>query len=79
MYKNLLPCSWESKVDEWLNEDCPSYDYGGYVVGDKEERAEILCKATGVLCGVPFVDRIFFVLGCRIEWHFQGIFVLDFL
>lgn len=69
---HLLPTSWESKIDEWLHEDIPSFDYGGFVVGNKEERAEILCKANGVLCGVPFVTRIFTVLGCKIEWHKSG-------
>lgn len=29
----LLPPSWERKVDEWLDEDIPSFDYGGFVVG----------------------------------------------
>jgi len=70
-YRTLLPPCWESKIDEWLKEDVPSFDYGGFVVGDKVERAEILCKADGVLCGVPFVDRIFQTLGCKVEWHFQ--------
>lgn len=71
-YWALLPPSWETKIDEWLKEDIPSMDYGGFVVGDKQERAEILCKANGVLCGVPFVNRIFDSLGCKIEWHFEG-------
>ena len=32
-YARLLPPSWETKIDEWLAEDIPSFDYGGYVVG----------------------------------------------
>lgn len=32
-YGLLLPPSWEKKIDEWLDEDIPSFDYGGYVVG----------------------------------------------
>eukprot|EP01126_Amoeba_proteus_P044533 TRINITY_DN4951_c0_g2_i1.p1 TRINITY_DN4951_c0_g2~~TRINITY_DN4951_c0_g2_i1.p1 ORF type:complete len:267 (-),score=57.16 TRINITY_DN4951_c0_g2_i1:253-960(-) len=69
-YDYLLPPCWERKIDEWLEEDIPSFDYGGFVVGNKRERAEILCKSTGVLCGVPFVTRIFEKVDCEIEWHF---------
>jgi nicotinate-nucleotide pyrophosphorylase (carboxylating) len=64
----LLPPSWESKIDEYLAEDTPSFDYGGFVVGEKIEKAEILCKASGVICGIPFVTRIFQKLDCTIEW-----------
>jgi nicotinate-nucleotide pyrophosphorylase (carboxylating) len=30
----LLPPTWEKKIDEWLNEDVPSFDYAGFVVGE---------------------------------------------
>jgi hypothetical protein len=31
---NLLTIQWDkSKIREWLQEDIPSFDYGGYVVG----------------------------------------------
>lgn len=29
----LLPRSWETIIDQWLDEDVPSFDYGGFVVG----------------------------------------------
>lgn len=32
-------------VTEWLREDVPSFDYGGYVVGDKMETAHLLGKS----------------------------------
>jgi nicotinate-nucleotide pyrophosphorylase (carboxylating) len=32
-YAALLPVNWKSQLDEWLHEDIPSFDYGGYVVG----------------------------------------------
>jgi len=67
-FQCLLPPHWESKIDEYLKEDIPYLDYGGYVVGEKRERAEILCKANGVICGIPFVTRIFQTLGCDIQW-----------
>jgi len=38
-YACLLPPSWRSKVTEWIDEDIPSFDYRGFVVGDKEDHA----------------------------------------
>jgi len=67
-FQCLLPPTWESKIDEYLREDTPSFDYAGYVVGEKIEKAEILCKASGVICGIPFVTRIFDSLGCKTQW-----------
>jgi len=58
-------------VERWLKEDIPSFDYAGYVVGDKTEKAVLLCKSRGVLCGRPFVDAIFDHLGCAIDWHYE--------
>lgn len=29
----LLPLNWKKQIDEWLAEDIPSFDYGGFVVG----------------------------------------------
>lgn len=43
-YAHLLPPSWEATIVEWLKEDCPSFDWGGYVVGDTERTATLLCK-----------------------------------
>ena len=40
------------KVKEWLKEDIPSFDYGGFVVGSNEESAVLLCKAPGILAGI---------------------------
>jgi len=47
-YACLLPPSWRSKVTEWIDEDIPSFDYGGFVVGDKEDHA-VLWGKTKVL------------------------------
>ena len=55
-------------VRSWLREDIPSFDYAGIVVGDKPEKAVLLCKSAGVLCGKPFFDLIFSELGCEVEW-----------
>jgi len=66
-FEHLLPPSWKRQVTEWLAEDTPSFDYGGYVVGEVERVAFLLGKGsqTAVLAGSPFVTEIFFQLGCE--------------
>ncbi|BFZ56370.1 nicotinate-nucleotide diphosphorylase (carboxylating) [Savitreella phatthalungensis] len=68
-YAHLLSPGWRNIVTEWLKEDTPAFDFGGFVVGEGEERAVLLGKSPGVLAGVPFVDEIFLQLGCKVEWH----------
>jgi hypothetical protein len=34
----------------WQAEDAPSFDYGGFVVGDKPETASLLAKAPVRAC-----------------------------
>jgi len=67
----LLPPSWERIVDEWLDEDIPSFDYGGYVVGESIHVAILYGKSNGVISGVPFFNRVFERLGCSVEWKFK--------
>ncbi|KAA1138180.1 hypothetical protein PGTUg99_015265 [Puccinia graminis f. sp. tritici] len=78
---HLLPPSWKSVVTEWLREDTPSFDYGGFVVGESQQEAQLLGKSqvkwsydlfcAGILAGVPFFDEIFHQLECRVEWKFK--------
>ncbi|KAF8591486.1 nicotinate-nucleotide diphosphorylase [Ramaria rubella] len=70
-YAHLLPPSWKSVVNVWLTEDTPSLDWGGYVVGEAFREAFLFGKGKqiAVLAGVPFVDEIFSLLGCQVEWH----------
>lgn len=38
-YPHLLTLSWDkNKIVEWLKEDIPSFDYSGFVVGNKKKR-----------------------------------------
>ena len=67
-YSQLLSPHYHDLVHSWLKEDIPSFDYGGFVVGSKLERAVLLCKSPGVLCGKPFFDAVFEKLGCHVEW-----------
>ncbi|XP_050417953.2 nicotinate-nucleotide pyrophosphorylase [carboxylating] [Patella vulgata] len=66
----LSPITLQHLSREWLKEDTPNFDYGGFVVGEKMETSLVLLKSAGVLAGVPFVDAIFKELDCTIEWCF---------
>lgn len=43
-YAHLLPPSWTGQVAAWLAEDTPSFDYGGFVVGEEPQTAQLLGK-----------------------------------
>ncbi len=44
---------------QWLKEDLPAMDIGGYVVGDKPSTAILYGKSAGVLAGSPFFEAVF--------------------
>lgn len=67
---HLLPPSWKTQITGWLAEDTPSFDYGGFVVGEGQRTATLLCKSPGVLAGRPFFDEVFAQCGCTVEWGF---------
>jgi len=69
-YAHLLPPHYKASITAWLAEDAPSFDYGGYVVGDVERTATLYCKSAGVLAGEPFFTEVFAQLGCSVAWHF---------
>ncbi|KAJ5335406.1 Aldolase-type TIM barrel [Penicillium brevicompactum] len=71
--RHLLPGNYKRHITAWLEEDCPSLDYGGFVVGESEGEARLLGKSKvnqtytpthGILAGVPFFDEVFTQLGC---------------
>jgi nicotinate-nucleotide pyrophosphorylase (carboxylating) len=68
-WEHLLPPHWKQIVQDWLKEDCPTFDYGGFVVGEDTREARLLGKSAGVLAGVPFVNEVFRSLECSIEWQ----------
>ncbi|KAL2009234.1 hypothetical protein VTN00DRAFT_7428 [Thermoascus crustaceus] len=67
--RHLLPGTYKRLIASWLEEDCPSFDYGGFVVGESEGEARLLGKSKGVVAGVPFFEEVFSQLGCTVEWH----------
>lgn len=69
-FENLLPANgqWKLDVINWLQEDVPSFDFGGFVVGSDLKSATLLCKQDGVLCGVPFAQEVFNQCKLEVEW-----------
>ncbi|OQU97693.1 hypothetical protein CLAIMM_03586 isoform 2 [Cladophialophora immunda] len=74
---NLIPTGLPDKVRGWLAEDTPSFDYGGFVVGEDIRTATLYQKAPGVVAGVPFVNEIFAQCGCTVEWFVKDGDALD--
>ncbi|KAB5562840.1 nicotinate-nucleotide diphosphorylase [Coniochaeta sp. 2T2.1] len=66
---HALPSSWKTQITSWLAEDTPSFDYGGFVVGDSPKTATLWGKSPGILAGIPFFDEVFRQVGCTVEWH----------
>ena len=66
---HLLPKSYKSLIHTWLEEDTPSFDYGGFVVGSALAEAHLLAKASGIIAGMPFFDEVFRQLECTVDWH----------
>ena len=67
----LIPPTFKQTIALWLEEDIPSFDYSSCVVGDKPEIAILYGKATGVLAGVPFINMVFELVHCTIEWFVE--------
>ena len=49
-FEHLLPPSWKTVVANWITEDTPSFDVGGYVVGESEQEAILYGKASVCHC-----------------------------
>ncbi|KAL9096811.1 MAG: hypothetical protein Q9163_006397 [Psora crenata] len=66
---HLLPPTYQPTISAWLEEDCPGFDYGGFVVGETPAEAKLLAKTPGIVAGAPIVDEVFRQLDCTVEWH----------
>lgn len=44
-YAHLLPPTYKSTIAAWLAEDTPSFDYGGFVVGEDPKTATLFGKS----------------------------------
>ena len=58
---HLLNPNYKAEVTRWLAEDCPSFDYGGFVVGDASKEAKLLAKTPVCLktCMYLVIERVF--------------------
>lgn len=55
---------------QYLQDDMPSWDVGGMVVGSSIKCAKLWLKSSGVFAGKPYVDYLFNeILGCTVEWQ----------
>lgn len=54
---HLLPQTYKRFVSEWLEEDTPSFDYGGFVVGEEMSEAKLLGKSE--VRNLPFTASAF--------------------
>ena len=51
---HLLPQTYKRLVSQWLEEDPPSLDYGGFVVGEEMAEARLLGKSKVRLASIKF-------------------------
>lgn len=69
----LNPVILQECARNWLKEDSPNFDLQAIVAGDQEVSAKILCKSSGVLAGVPFVNAVLREVECSPKWfHVEG-------
>jgi nicotinate-nucleotide pyrophosphorylase (carboxylating) len=79
-FEHLLPPSWKAQVTTWLAEDAPSFDYGGYVVGEVWREAFLLGKGQNVaiLAGSPFFTEVFAQLNCEYVSIYSTYVLVDY-
>ncbi|CCE64202.1 hypothetical protein TPHA_0G03620 [Tetrapisispora phaffii CBS 4417] len=72
-FQNLLPVigAWKQDITNWIQEDIPSFDFGGYVVGNKMSTATLYCKQDGILAGIPFAQEVYDQCGITVQWLFE--------
>ena len=68
-YAALLPqTQLDTTVRAWIDDDMPSFDVGGLVVGSKPATAQLWMKSSGVFAGKPFFEAVFRAVGCTVTW-----------
>jgi len=68
-YSALLPqTQLDATVRAWIDDDMPSFDVGGLVVGGTPATAQLWMKSSGVFAGKPFFDAVFRAVGCTVTW-----------
>lgn len=63
----------ESIISQYLKDDIPSFDIGGFVVGERQETAHLLGKSAGIISGAAFAKIVFDLCGLKQTWiKFDG-------
>ena len=75
-FAHLLPEHIHTKILQWLEDDMPSFDVGGLVVGNEEKSAQLLLKSPGIFAGKPFFDGIMKAVNCKVHWEEGMVFIL---
>lgn len=60
--------NWKNQITSWIDEDAPSFDIGGLVVGSDIKLAELFMKQEGVVAGFPFAEEVWRQCGLQWEW-----------
>lgn len=68
IFAEILPPTYKEEVIQWIKDDCPKTDIGGFVVGNKSESASLYCKSSTVLSGVPFAKVVFDYCHLTVDW-----------
>mmetsp|Transcript_16309 Transcript_16309/g.22996 ORF Transcript_16309/g.22996 Transcript_16309/m.22996 type:complete len:301 (+) Transcript_16309:133-1035(+) len=69
-FSTLLPeAQVNATVRQWMDDDMPSFDVGGLVVGSSVKSAQLWMKSPGIFAGKPFFDAVFASLDCTIQWN----------
>jgi hypothetical protein len=63
--RHLLPSNYKRLITAWLEEDCPSFDYGGFVVGESEGEARLLGKSKVPSCSIDSRGSMLTHIGYR--------------
>ena len=68
----------ETKITDYLTEDVPSFDFGGFVVGNTPETGSLLYETIRSNLWYPFVNEVFHQCNLQHKWIFsEGQFVSD--
>ena len=57
---HLLNPNYKTEITGWLAEDCPSFDYAGFVVGDAPSEAKLLGKSAVGIPSLLLQDFLYF-------------------
>jgi hypothetical protein len=62
IYTHLLSPSYKQDIRNWLKEDVPSFDYGGFVVGETREVAILYGKSAVIFYKTFFLKSFLFIV-----------------